>query len=106
MIYPKKFARTPVSMIIGPAIAVSPPINPRIALTGPGKFPINFKIPSIAFNTNAPTFKNCSPTTASSAFTDSSALLYLPDADSVSAVNSRAEIAAKSCVLAFIRSRT
>ena len=93
-------------MIIGPAIAVSDPINPSTALTGPGRFPINFIIPSIAFNTNAPTFKNCSPTTAKSALTDSRALLYLPDADSVSAVNSRAEIEASSCVLAFIKSRT
>ena len=93
-------------MIIGPAIAVNPPINPSIAFIGAGRLPINFKIPSIAFNTNAPTFRNCSPTPANSAFTDSSALLYLPDADSVSAFNSRSEMLARSCVLAFIKSRT
>ena len=92
--------------MIGPAIAVSDPINPRTALIGPGKFPINLTMPSIAFNTNVPTFKNCSPITAKSALTASNARLYLPEADSVIAFNSRSDMLAKSCVLAFIKSRT
>ena len=58
IMYPKKLASTPVNIIIGPATAVRLPINPSTDLIGPGRFPINFTMPSIAFNTNVPTFKN------------------------------------------------
>ena len=104
--YPKKFASTPVSMISGPATAVSPPTNVNIDLIGPGSFPTNLTIPSITFNIKVFIFKKDSPITARSAFTDSRALRYLPDADSVIIFNSRSEIAANSCVLAFIKSKT
>ena len=104
--YPKKFPSTPVSMMRGPASAVSPPTNVNIDLIGPGKSVINFTIPSIAFNTNVLIFKNDSPAAAMSAFTDSRALLYCPDADSVICFISRAEMFARSCVLAFIKSKT
>ena len=40
--------------------------------------------------------KNCSPTTARSAFNPSRALLYLPEADSVTILNSRPAMFAKS----------
>ena len=50
--------------------------------------------------------KNCSPTSAKDALKLSIALRYLPDADSVTAANSRSATEANSPVEAFIRSNT
>ena len=35
--YPKKFASTPVNIITGPIIAVTPPARANICFTGPGR---------------------------------------------------------------------
>ena len=58
IIYPRKFPSTPVSMISGPANAVSPPRNVNKDLIGPGRFSTNLIIPLIVFNTNVLIFKN------------------------------------------------
>ena len=93
-------------MISGPASAVRLPMNVNIFLTGSGSLVTNLTIPSIVCNTYVFIFKNVSPTPARSALTLSRALLYLPEADSVIAVNSRADMFARSIVLDFIKSIT
>ena len=94
--YPKKFARTPVSIIKGPATAVSPPKKASNDFNGAGSLSINFKIPLTIFIKWVLIVKNCSPTPASSALSDSKALLYFPEADSVTIANSRPAMLAKS----------
>ena len=85
---------------------MSPATNVNIFLIGSGSLPKNLIIPSRTFIILVPIFKNCSPTTARSAFKVSKALLYLPDADSVICANSRPAIFARSAELVFIKSRT
>ena len=58
IIYPRKFPRTPVSMMSGPANAVSPPRNVNNDLIGPGRFSVNLIIPLIVFSTNVLIFRN------------------------------------------------
>ena len=86
--------------------AVSPVTNVRIVLTGAGNLLINFKIPSVTLIKNVCIFKNSSPIDARSALRPSSALLYFPEADSVTMLNSRPATPANSCELAFIKSIT
>ena len=74
--------------------------------TGPGNLFAKFTILSTRFIKNVPTFKNCSPTPAKSAFNCSNALRNLPEADSVICANSRPATLAKSPTLAFIKSKT
>ena len=103
---PKKFASKPVNIIRGPAIAVTPPRSASTCLTGPGKFIANWTILSITVIKTVLIVKNCSPTSARDALSPSNALRYLPDADSVTAVNSRPATFAKSSEEAFIKSKT
>ena len=106
VIYPKKFARTPVNMIRGPTNAVNPAKNVRAFLIGLGRLVKKSNIFEAAFIILVATPRNSSPTSAKVAFRVSIAFLYLPDADSVIIPNSRSAIPAKSEVLAFIRSIT
>ena len=92
--------------MIGPANAVSAPTKARACLIGLGKPSTTPIILSTKVITLVAIFKNCSPIVAKSARRDSIALRYLPDADSVTAVNSRPAIDARSELLAFIRSKT
>ena len=93
-------------MITGPMIAVNPVTNVRTVLIGCGNFPTNLIIPSVTFIKNVCIFKNSSPMPARSALSPSSALLYLPEADSVTILNSRPATPASSAELAFIKSIT
>ena len=106
VIYPKKFARTPVNMIRGPTIAVNPAKYVTAFLIGPGKLLKNSNIFDAAFKSFVATGRKSSPISASEAFRVSIALLYFPDADSVIIPNSRSAIPARSEVLAFINSIT
>ena len=77
-----------------------------IVFIGPGRLFTNLTIPSTRFIKKVETFKNSSPIPAKSAFNPSTALLYLPEADSVTMLNSRLAMVASSFELAFIRSIT
>ena len=93
-------------MISGPATAVNPAKNVSIDFIGPGSLSIKLTIPLTKLIKNVCTFKNSSPIPAKSALSPSIALLYLPEADSVTCFNSRSAIPANSAELAFIRSIT
>ena len=93
-------------MIKGPATAVSAPINVNACLIGLGKELKNSKALSTMVIILVLIVKKASPNPAKSAFKLSSALLYLPAADSVTAVNSREATLSRSAALAFIKSRT
>ena len=75
---------------------MSPPKKARIVFIGPGSLSINFNIPLTIFIKCVFIVKNCSPTPARSAFNPSNALRYLPEADSVTILNSRPAMFAKS----------
>ena len=90
----------------GPATAVSPPINVNACLIGFGRVAKNSNALSTILTICVLILKKESPSPARSAFKLSIALLYFPDADSVTAVNSRAATDSNSDALAFIKSNT
>ena len=96
----------PVSIIRGPANAVRTPIPVTKALSGAGSFPNTPRTFPPTSKTLAMILRNGSPISAMAALNVSNALLYLPDADSVKAFNSRSAIDPKSDVEAFIKSNT
>ena len=90
----------------GPAIAVIPPSSASTCFTGLGRFVANSTTLLITSIRTVLIVKNCSPTSARDAFNVSNDLRYLPEADSVTAVNSRSATEANSSVDAFIKSNT
>ena len=78
----------------------------RTCFNGLGKLSTNSKILVTTLINVVLIAKNWFPTVASWAFNPSTALLYLPDADSVTAANSRSASAPRSAVEAFIKSKT
>ena len=73
----------------GPITAVSPPANVKICLIGFGSLVVKSIMPSITLIKNVCTLRNSSPIPARSAFNPCTALLYFPEADSVTMLNSR-----------------
>ena len=87
-------------------IAVNAPANVINFLIGSGSLEPNSKTLFNTFTNLVAIFRNESPVLANSALRVSTALLYLPAADSVTAANSRPATASNSPALAFIKSKT